>query len=759
MNRATAAVSVVFGLAGLALGQVVGQDGRVRFDGTSVVRVSPSSPEQLRAVLDASDGLWGEREGVGPIEVLADAESLAALREMGLEPETLIADVQVLIDAERAQITALSRQRDLSFFENFHPYAEIVAFFNQIAADHPGLATVSVIGQSLEGRDIIALEITGPGDASGRPVINLNGCQHAREWITPATMSFVADRLTEGYGNDPRITQILDHAVFQIVPIVNPDGYVYSWDVNRLWRKNRRDNGDGTTGVDLNRNWGYQWGLDGASDRGQDETYRGPAPFSEPETQVLRDYLQSDPRIIGQVDVHSFSQLILYPWGYTADPPPEPDFSFFVDFSDELSETIESAYGQFYTPQPGIDLYITSGTLGDWTYSEGMYGWTFELRPVSGGGAGGFILPPEQIVPTVTEVLPAFLAMAEELALPIRFRELDAPPTVLEADAPNSFLVGIEDGTDELLAGSAVLRWSLEISQDVRTEVLADLGGDAFGVTIPAIPCGRTIEYFIEAQSMGGQTLRFPATGTIEATAMETQTVFFDDFASDQGWTVGAPDDDATSGIWERGDPQATAAQPEDASIGTNAYITDPLAGNGLGARDIDNGKTTLTSPSFDGVAPANWHRAATVVTFDRWLSNDKGNVPNEDPLVVDVSGDDGASWTPALVINDNFEAWRGESVKLADFVTPGPASRVRFIASDENGGSIVEAGVDAFEVVTLGCRYAPADLDRDGDRDGDDFFLFLDFFSNGQAGADLDLDGDRDGDDFFGFLQLFTAP
>lgn len=757
MKRAAGAVSVVVALAGLAAGQVVGPDGRVRFDGTSVVRVSPSSPEQLRAALDASDGLWGEREGVGPIEVLADAESLAALRGLGLDPETLIADVQVLIDAERAQITALSRQRDLSFFENFHPYAEIVAFFNQIAADHADIAAVSVIGQTLEGRDIIALEVTGPGDASGRPVILLNGCQHAREWITPPTMSYTADRLTEGYGTDPRITQLLDHAVIRIVPIVNPDGYVYSWDVNRLWRKNRRDNGDGTMGVDLNRNWGFQWGLDGSSGRGQDETYRGTAPFSEPETQVLRDYILNEPRGVAHVDVHSFSQLILYPWGYTADPAPEPDFSFFVEMSDEMSEVIESAHGQFYTPQAGIDLYITSGTIKDWSYSAGLFAWTFELRPIN-GGAGGFILPPEQILPTVREVMPSFLNLAEEFALPIRYRELDAPPTILEADAPTAFLIGIEDGTDALLPGSAVLRWSLEISQEVRTEPLAELGSAVFGVTIPAIPCGRTIEYFIEAQSVGGQTLRFPAAGTIEATAMETQTVFFDDFSSDQGWTVGAADDDATSGIWERGDPEATAAQPEDASIGTNAYLTDPLAGNGLGARDIDNGKTTLTSPAFDGIAPADWHRAETLVTFDRWLSNDKSNNPNEDPLIVEVSGD-GASWTPALIVNDNFEAWRGESVTLADFVTPGAASRVRFVASDEIAGSIVEAGVDAFEVVTLGCRYSPADLDRDGDRDGDDFFLFLDLFTSGQPGADLDLDGDRDGDDFFGFLQLFTAP
>ena len=99
---------------------------------------------------------------------------------------------------------------------------------------------------------------------------------------------YVAESFITGYGNDTLITELVDELEIFVIPVVNPDGYVYTWGPQRLWRKNRRDNGNGTFGVDLNRNWGYEWGGVGSSGDPGSGTYRGTAPFSEPETQVRR---------------------------------------------------------------------------------------------------------------------------------------------------------------------------------------------------------------------------------------------------------------------------------------------------------------------------------------------------------------------------------------------------------------------------------------------------------------------------------------
>src|SRR5690606_2908792 len=134
------------------------------------------------------------------------------------------------------------------------------------------LATVVELVDPLEGRAIRGLRITSaPDDAPG---LLLNATQHAREWIAPMTAMCVADQLVrEAESNE--VSALLDQVVFYVVPVVNPDGYVYSWDVERFWRKNRRDG----VGVDLNRNFGTGWGGPGASDKPQAGNYHGEAPF------------------------------------------------------------------------------------------------------------------------------------------------------------------------------------------------------------------------------------------------------------------------------------------------------------------------------------------------------------------------------------------------------------------------------------------------------------------------------------------------
>ena len=189
--------------------------------------------------------------------------------------------------------------------------------------------------------------------------------------------------------------------------MLNPDGHEYSRTTNRLWRKNRRDNGDGTFGVDINRNYGYMWGGLGSSGDTSSNVYRGPYTFSEPETQALRDLVSNNEFGI-LLTYHSYGQLITIPWGYTNDPA--PDESLFRMMAQEMSELIRAVYGSDY--EVVQNTYI-AGDLKDWAYGTlGILPFCIELRPAS-LQEGGHVLPEDQILPTFQETLPAAIYLIE----------------------------------------------------------------------------------------------------------------------------------------------------------------------------------------------------------------------------------------------------------------------------------------------------------------------------------------------------------
>ncbi len=737
-----------------ALAQIDG-DAQRPYEGFRIVQVVVQDQDQLDAVLDEADMLWSHGVGVGPIELVVDDASLEALRDMGLAPLTLVEDLQGIIDAERAEIERRNIQLDLTWFENYHPYDQIHAYHNELVNDFPNLASVSTIGQSIEGRDIIATEITGPGDASGRPVVFFNGCQHAREWISPATVTYVADRLCNLYGTDARVTQLLDKVVVKIVPIVNPDGYVYTWTNNRFWRKNRRDNGNGTRGVDLNRNWDINFGGAGASNDPNSDIYHGPFAFSEPETVTVRDYVLADENMVAHVDFHSYSQLILYPWGYADIRVPEPDYSFFVAFSQLLSDTIRSVHGEFYTPQQGIDLYPASGVAPDWTYSQGLKSWTIELRPNSANP--GFDLPPGEILPTGEENFEGVLEILDRFKDPVLLSFPDGRIDTAFDLEPTAIRVQADSLTDDV--ESLNVRVRPDVSGGFITLPMSDMGGGLYHVYVPALSCGRSFEFFVEGETTGGAALRLPAVGDLGVSVISQEITLEDDAETDLGWTVGAQGDTASSGVWNRMNPQGTAAQPEDdnSSAGVNCWVTDGASGGGLGARDVDGGATTLTSPAFDASVSGDWLFADAFLSYARWYSNDQGASPNSDNMPVLVSNDGGNSWIELEDVTENANAWVEKTFRVADFVAPSADMRLRVVARDDDPGSIVEAAIDDIRVLIRGCAFHPSDLNRDGTTDASDFFAYLDLFAAGDSGADLDINGTIDASDFFAFLDLFA--
>jgi len=292
----------------------------------------------------------------------------------------------------------------------YHTYAEIDTELHQLAAAHPQIAQVSSIGKSLEGRELWAIKISD-NVAQNEPesTVVFLGAHHAREWISVDVPFLLAKQLLNQYDTDATATRLVNQSEIWIVPMVNPDGHQYAVTSQRLWRKNRRNNGDGTFGVDLNRNYSYQWGGPGSSGDTFSDTYRGAAPFSEPETQAVRDFLQQN-RPSALVSYHSFSQLILYPWGHTNNPA--PDETLLNNLAVAMADSIRVVHNVSYTPQQSSDLYLASGDTTDWLY--GVFGvpcFTIELRPRS--AFPGFELPETQIAPTFEENLPAALYLID----------------------------------------------------------------------------------------------------------------------------------------------------------------------------------------------------------------------------------------------------------------------------------------------------------------------------------------------------------
>jgi len=275
------------------------------------------------------------------------------------------------------------------------------------------------IGQTVEGRKIPLVRITGTGgDNATKKRVWLQGMQHAREWISGATMQYVADALAGGYASDSRIKGLMDKVEFVIVPVCNPDGYAYSWTTNRLWRKTRAVINGQKVGVDPNRNWPDHWGTGGSSTSPSSDTYMGPKAGSEPEIQALMRAFKATPNVIIATDFHAFSQLILRPFGWGQNKyDDEPKFT-------AMGEVMKSEIAKLrktrYTNQRVVDLYVASGGSNDYWYGMGtdkgkpkVYGMAVELPPANAFGGQGFILPPDNIVPVGTETLPAVLGMVE----------------------------------------------------------------------------------------------------------------------------------------------------------------------------------------------------------------------------------------------------------------------------------------------------------------------------------------------------------
>ncbi|NWH81604.1 CBPB1 Carboxypeptidase, partial [Piaya cayana] len=235
------------------------------------------------------------------------------LKESGVEYRILIDNLQAALDA---QFDSKARTAGHSY-EKYNNWEMIAAWTAEIAAQNPSLVSRSVIGETYEGRPMYLLKVGKSGP--NKKAIFMDCGFHAREWISPAFCQWFVKEAVETYGKDTVMTTLLDSLDFYVLPVFNIDGYVYTWTTNRQWRKTRSKNpGSSCIGTDPNRNFNAGWCTAGASKNPCADTYCGSAPESEKETKALADFIREHVSTIkAYLTIHSYSQLLLFPYSYT----------------------------------------------------------------------------------------------------------------------------------------------------------------------------------------------------------------------------------------------------------------------------------------------------------------------------------------------------------------------------------------------------------------------------------------------------------
>lgn len=342
----------------------------------------------------------------------------------------------------------------------YHSYDEVTAELSQIATDHGDIVRVQSIGKTAQMRDIWAVEITdNPGVDEDEPEVLFIGNHHAREWMSVEVPMYVINFLVDQYAVNQSVKDIVDHREIWVLPTVNPDGRVYDGGDDptsyRNWRKNRVLNDDGSRGVDPNRNYGYFWGAAGASDIPSSQVYRGKYPFSEKETRAVRDFCREHDFVFA-ASYHSFSQLILWPWGGTDNVTASDDLFTAVahGMADRMTNRAGSSHPG-YTPTKGSNLYFTSGDTTDWLYGElGVYAFTIELYPSQFDAGPEVSFPYNGFHPREDKVLPV---CEDNLGAALYLMRIaDNPYQVmnhitLSSPTPRKYINATENGSFQIL--------------------------------------------------------------------------------------------------------------------------------------------------------------------------------------------------------------------------------------------------------------------------------------------------------------------
>ncbi len=316
------------------------------------------------------------------------------------------------------------------FFQDYQPLSVMYPWLRLLASLFPDYASLTSIGTSAEGRDIPALRIgnrvkPSPADSHDtRHTLLIVGGSHAREWISVSTVAFIAYSLVTRYGHPqfPEVTKILDHFDLVFIPVLNPDGYEYSWTSDRLWRKNRQSTAiPFCPGIDLDRAFRFGWDGYGNRDNACSDDYAGPEPLAAVEAQVLTEWARNQTAFnnvtfASYLDFHAYSQEILYPYSYTCETAP-PNLEDLEEVALGIAKSFRLTNGHFYnvqsacegdvafqsrTKQSQVQIEAQGGSALDFFYHDLEVKLAFQIK-LRDTGTYGFLLPRSHILPTGQE--------------------------------------------------------------------------------------------------------------------------------------------------------------------------------------------------------------------------------------------------------------------------------------------------------------------------------------------------------------------
>ena len=389
----------------------------------------------------------------------------------------------------------------------YFTYNEMQQILDSMQLLYPNLISVkqSLSPLSVEGRSIWQVRISdNPSINENEPEVLYTALHHAREAASLSQLIFYMWYLLENYSSNPEIKAIVDNSALYFVPCVNPDGYVYNQSTNPngggMWRKNRKNNGDGTFGVDLNRNYGAHWGYNniGSSPSSSSDTYRGTSGFSEPETQAIRNFCNTH-TFVTALNAHTYSNLLIYPYGYLPSLY-TPDSATFVNWAVLLTEDTRFLYG---TGDQTVN-YVTNGDSDDWMYIEQTTkNKILSMTPEAGSASDGFWPASSRILDICKTTFTQNLYLAK-LAIGMAVSRDDEdkflnPTGYLNYNLQclnlnsNTYTVSIIPiGTGITSVGAPKIYNSISLNQTIS---------DSIAYTISGVSPGQTINYLIEVNS------------------------------------------------------------------------------------------------------------------------------------------------------------------------------------------------------------------------------------------------------------------
>jgi hypothetical protein len=569
--------------------------------------------------------------------IATDARGLDELRALGLD---------VTVEIEDMEAFYASRIRGPNFGD-FHTFSETVEFLDELHATYPGITTDKMsIATTFEGRDVWAMKISdNPDLEEDEPEVLIVSLHHAREPAGLEAALHYMSWLCDNYTTDPEAAFLVDNRQIWFVPVVNPDGYCYNEEMapagGGMWRKNRAEN-EGSTcrGVDLNRNYPYEWGPVGSSGDPCENTYRGTDPATEPEVQGVIDLMLAH-EFVTMISFHSVVGAILIPWGYTAQHT--EDDALLRDIAEEMARYNGYRIGQC----DDVLHYLASGNTGDYAYGEQVeknkiLSFCFE---VDGSG----FWPAEWEIP----------GLNEDCLWPQIYASRIAGTSVDVSDV--TVLGGDDDGEPD--PGETV-DLVVSVSND---GVLSDVGNvqavlttdDPYVRLIAAVsPFGtiaageeadnaaNPLRFSLDPETPDGHSLVVTVTFTGDGLWTEERldwmvgmpvTIFFDDMETRSNW-------DTSNGEWELTDL--------DCHSPGYSYTDSPLGFYGPESDTWIELAEAVDLSHAENAILSFWHIFSTAGTTDL--------------CCVEVSSDDGHTWTRlSPVFWGTNESWRREEYSL----------------------------------------------------------------------------------------------